>query len=293
MSTTAARVARVLELLAQAGRPLSVTEIGFRLGTGKSAVSRLLRDLARHALLEREDERGRFRLGIRLVQFARAALEATDLRVAGAPHLRALSNETHENVHLATFRGEQVIYIDKVEVPTFVRTSTEIGDVAPPHCTASGKAILAWLPDAALARWLRGRRFASYTGRTMTTRVDILNHLHKVRVQGYAVDDEEYVQDVRCVAAPILNHNGEVVASVGVSGLASRLTGERLSRVVAAVRKTASAISGALGGPQQDLSKPETLVRKGARPPSSAEHRAKRHCDAVSPTSRRKEVRRR
>ena len=289
MSTAAARVVRVLELLAHAGRPLSVTEIGVRLGTGKSTISRLLRDLARHALLEREDERGRFRLGIRLAEFARAALEGTDLRVASAPHLRALSNETHESVHLATFRGEPVIYIDKVERPTFVRTSTEIGDVAPPHCTASGKAILAWLPDATLTRWLRGRRFVSYTGRTMTTRTAILNHLHRVRVQGYAVDDEEYVQDVRCVAAPILNHNGEVVASVGVSSLASRLTGERLSRVVAAVRKTASAISVALGGPRQDLSRVEALASTGARSPSSAEHRVKRLCSAPPPALRRKE----
>jgi IclR family transcriptional regulator, KDG regulon repressor len=289
MSTAAARVVRVLELLAHAGRPLSVTEIGLRLGTGKSTVSRLLRDLARHALLEREDERGRFRLGIRLAEFSRAALEGTDLRVASASHLRALSNETHESVHLATFRGEQVIYIDKVELPTFVRTSTEIGDVAPPHCTASGKAILAWLPDAALARWLRGRRFVSYTVRTMTTRAAILSHLHKVRVQGYALDDEEYVQDVRCVAAPILNHNGEVVASVGVSSLASRLGRERLPRVVAAVRKTASAISGALGGPRQDLSRAERPVRTGARPPASAAHRAQRRGSAAFSASPRKE----
>lgn len=289
MSTAAARVAQVLEFFAQAGRPLSVTELGQRLGTGKSTVSRLLRDLARYGLLEREDARGRFRLGLRLAQFARAALEGIDLRVVSAPHLRALCDETNESVHLATFRGEQVIYIDKVEAPTFVRTSTEVGDVAPPHCTASGKAILAWLPDAALARWLRGRRFASHTVRSMTTRATILRHLHEVRVQGYAVDDEEYVPDVRCVAAPILNHNGEVIASVGVSGLASRLREERMPPVVAAVRKTAAAISGALGGPRQDLSGVEAVARAGERAPLSVEHRAKRPRNAVSPVLRGKE----
>jgi hypothetical protein len=133
------------------------------------------------------------------------------------------------------------------------------------------------------------RRFVSYAVRTMTTRAAILSHLHKVRVQGYALDDEEYVQDVRCVAAPILNHNGEVVASVGVSSLASRLGGERLPRVVAAVRKTASAISGALGGPRQDLSRAERPVRTGARPPASAAHRAQRRGSAAFSASRRKE----
>jgi len=293
MSTAAGRVAQVLELFARAGRPLSVTEIGQGLGTGKSSVSRLLRDLARYGLLDREEARGRYRLGLRLVQFARAALEGTDLRVVSAPHLRALCSETNESVHLATFRGEQVIYIDKVEASTFVRTSTEIGDVAPPHCTASGKAILAWLPDAALSRWLRGRRFASHTVRTITTRAALLRHLRDVRAQGYAVDSEEYVSDVRCIAAPILNHSGEVIASVGVSGLASRLAADRMAFIAAAVQKTASAISHALGGPRQDLSRRETVEHSGVRPPLGEERRAKKPRNAVSVVLRGKEVGRR
>ncbi len=276
MSTAAARVVRVLEVLMQAGRPLSVTEIGQLLGADKSAVSRLLRDLACHALLEREDGRGRFRLGVRLAQFARVALEGTDLRVISAPHLRDLCLQTRESVHLATFRGEQVIYIDKVEAPTFVRTSTDIGDVAPPHCTASGKAILAWLPEPELVRWLKGRRFLAYTERTMTTRTAIVGHLREVRDRGYAIDDEEYVPDVRCLAAPILNYKGEVVASVGISGLANRLKGERLQEIVAAVRKTASAISAALGSTQRDLSTREAPNLAGNMTRSAASLHAKR-----------------
>lgn len=247
MSTAAARVVRVLEVLAQAGRPLSVTEIGRHLGAEKSTVSRLLRDLARHALLEREEGRGRFRLGIRLAQFARAAVEGTDLRAVSASHLRALCDESGESVHLATFRGGQVIYIDKVEASTFVRTRTEIGDVAPPHCTASGKAILAWLPDVVTAQSLGRRRLQAYTGKTITARPALLRHLRDIRGAGYAVDNEEYVADVRCVAAPIFDHAGAVVASVGVSGLATRIARERLSQLAAMVRNTASRISAALG----------------------------------------------
>jgi DNA-binding IclR family transcriptional regulator len=248
MSTAAARVVRVLELLVQAGRPLSVTELGARLGTGKSSVSRLLRDLARHGLLEREEARGRFRLGLRLAQFARAALEGTALREVGAPHLRALCDAVNESVHLAIFRGGQVIYIDKLEASTFVRTSTEIGDTAPPHCTASGKAILAWLPEPDVRRWLRGRKLAGHTPRTLTAPDPFLRHLGAVRARGYAVDDEEYHPGVRCAAAPIRNHAGEVVASVGISGLAIRLKGAHWQEAVRGVRRTAAAITAALGG---------------------------------------------
>lgn len=265
MGTAAARVVRVLELLAQAGRPLSVTELGDRLGTGKSSVSRLLRDLARHGLLEREDGRGRFRLGLRLAQFARAAVEGTELRSVSAPHLRALRDVTNESVHLAIFRHDQVIYIDKLEAPTFVRTSTEIGDTAPPHCTASGKAILAWLADPELRGWLRGRKLAPYTARTLTARDDLLRHLRKVRKQGYAIDNEEYYQGVRCVAAPVLNHDGAVVTSVGISGLASRLTGVHWRESILAVRRTAGAISVALGAPGLDRSEGKAAAGR-ARP---------------------------
>jgi DNA-binding IclR family transcriptional regulator len=101
MRTAAARVVRVFEVLTQAGRPLSVTETGQSLGSDKSTVSRLLRDLARHALLEREDGRGRFRLGIRLAQFARVALEGADLRAVNAPHLR---NPTTRQTRACTSR---------------------------------------------------------------------------------------------------------------------------------------------------------------------------------------------
>jgi IclR family KDG regulon transcriptional repressor len=267
VSTAAARVVRVLEVLAQAGRPMSVTEIGRHLGAEKSTVSRLLRDLAQHALLEREEGRGRFRLGIRLAQFARAALEGTDLRAASAPHLRSLCDQGGESVHLATLRRGQVIYVDKVEAPTFVRTSTEIGDVAPTHCTASGKAILAWLPESTALQCLGGRRLKAFTGKTITAREALLRHLHDVRAAGYAVDDEEYVEDVRCVAAPIFNHAGAVVGSVGVSGLATRIARARLLQLAAMVRDTASRISGALGnrgteGPGKKTAPPARRVRQ-------------------------------
>lgn len=264
MGTAAGRIVRVLEVLAREGRPLSVTEIGLRLGTDKSAVSRLLRDLERHGVLEREDPRGRFRLGLRLAHFARTALQGTELRAVSAPHLRQLCAASQESVHLAIFRNDQVIYIDKVEAPAFVRTSTEIGDLAPPHCTASGKAILAWLPEPTLRRWLRGRRLARYTARTLTRAAALVRHLHDVRTAGHALDDEEYVPDVRCLAAPILNHAGQVVASVGVSGLATRLAGPRLHEVAALVERAAAAISAALGLPGRDGVRPAPPA-EGAR----------------------------
>jgi DNA-binding IclR family transcriptional regulator len=161
MSTAAARVVCVLEVLTQAGRPLSVTETGQSFGADKSTVSRLRRDLACHALLEREDGRSRSRLGVQLAQFARAALEGTDLPVVSAPHLRNLCSQTNESVHLSSFRAEQVTPNDKAGASTFVWTCTEVGDVASPHCTASGKAILAWFPEAVLACWLEGRRITA------------------------------------------------------------------------------------------------------------------------------------
>jgi IclR family acetate operon transcriptional repressor len=246
MSSASARIVRVLDLLARSERPLTVTEIGRQLGIGKGSASRLLRDLARHGLLDRESSRGQFRLGLRLAQFARAALEQAELRVLAQGHLQRICERLEESAHLAIFRSGQIIYIDKVEAKSFVRTRTEIGDLAPPHCTASGKAILAWLPEAELSRWLRGQRLPAFTPKTLTARGALRAHLGQVRARGYAVDDEEYHRGVRCVAAPILDPSGQVIASIGISGLSGRLVGPAWRRAIAEVRKAAEEITASL-----------------------------------------------
>jgi len=246
MSTASARIVCVLDLLARSDGPLSVTEIAKRLGTTKGAASRLLRDLARHGLLDRESVRGQYRLGLRLAQFARVALEQAELREAARAPLRRISQCLEESAHLAVFRDGQIIYIDKAEAQSFVRTRTEVGDLAPPHCTASGKAILAWLPEAELARWLRGQPLPPFTSRTLTGRAALRAHLRQVRRQGYAVDDEEYYRGVRCVAAPILDPADRVIASLGISGVAGRLTGRAWKRAIAEVRQAAAEVTARL-----------------------------------------------
>lgn len=261
MSATADRVLRILGILAEAGQPLSVTDMAARLRVEKSTASRLLRTLERHQVVERDGERGKFALGLRLVELARVVLNKAELRHVAPPLMLALRDRTNESVHLAVLRGEHVIYIDKVEAPTFVRTRTEVGDLAPPHCTATGKAILAFMDPLTLRRWLRRRKLPLFTSKTMTSVQELLNHLARTRAQGYALDEEEYVPGVRCVASPILNHTGEVLGSIGVSGLAIRLTGAHLRKVITAVMDTAHAISRRLGGKARGgQNNPEPLI---------------------------------
>lgn len=247
MSDAADRVVKVLALLVEAQRPLSVTEVARRHRVDKSTASRLLRALERHGLVERDGSRGKFVPGFRLLEFARAVLERLETRQVARPLLEKLRDQTSEGVHLAVFRSGQVVYIDKVEAPGFIRTRTETGDLAPLHSTATGKAILAWLPEADVNRWMRGRTLTAYTPRTLTIMRELSAHLRTIRAQGYAVDDEEYVLGVRCIAAPIFTHAGPVVGSVGISGLATRLDGVRLREVSVAVVRTAHAISQRLG----------------------------------------------
>jgi len=243
MGVAADRVVRILALLVEAQQPLSVTEVARRQRIDKSTSSRLLHALERNGLVERDGPRGKFVLGYKVLEFARAVLDRIEIRQVARPLLERLRDQTSEGVHLAVFRSGQAIYIDKVEGPGFIRTRTEVGDHAPLHCAATGKAILAWLPEAEVNRWMRGQTLTAYTRRTLTTARDLLPHLQTIRAQGYAVDDEEHVIGVRCVAAPIFNHAHQVIGSVGISGLAARLNGVRLREVTSAVVKTAHAIS--------------------------------------------------
>lgn len=254
---------RVLTILAEARQPLSVTEVATRQRVEKSTASRLLRTLERHGLVERDGPRGRFGLGLRLIEFARGVLDRTAVPHEARPLMLALRDETNESAHLAVFRADRVIYIDKAEAPTFIQTRTEVGDLAPLHCTATGKAILAWLPEPDLRRLVGTRRLPAYTTRTLTTWRKLLPHLREVQAQGYAVDDEEYVVGVRCVAAPLPGFVGSVIGSVGVSGLASRLTGAHLETVTGAVLRAARHISRRLGGPVPDRQR--AADRAGAR----------------------------
>jgi len=125
--------------------------------------------------------------------------------------------------------------------------SAQIGGVALPYCTATGKAIAAYLPDAELDRLLGQTEFRKLTEKTIADVEALRKHLEEVRQQGYAVDEEEYHPGIRCLAAPIFDHRGSVVGSIGISASVATLVGDKMAGCVTTLLDVSRRLSTSMG----------------------------------------------
>lgn len=163
------------------------------------------------------------------------------------PFLRRLRDLANETVHLVVMDGGQCIYVEKVECSQAVRMHSTIGSRVHAHCTAVGKSMLAYLSQEQVEEILGRHGLPARTSHTITDKKRLLEELAQVREQGYAVDDVENEEGIRCVGAPIFDHRRKVVAALSVSGPAFRLTKERVRELAPHVKATALAISRQLG----------------------------------------------
>ncbi|MFC4907273.1 IclR family transcriptional regulator [Actinomadura gamaensis] len=228
------------------GRGVSLTEAADALGLSKSTVLRLTTPLVEADLLTRDRDTGRFRLGPGTLRLGQAYLASLDLRTVASEPLRRLQRELAETCHLVVPDLPDVVYIDKVEDEHHVRMASRVGSRMPAYRTAVGKAVLAWLDEAALRR-VAAAGMPRVTARTITDPDRLRAELERVRLLGYAVDDRENEPQVRCVAAPIFDHSGTVAGALSVSGLTSRMTPSRVRRVGPLVAAACADISRVLG----------------------------------------------
>ena len=224
------RAFAVLDLLGESDTPLGLAQVSSSLQLHKSTAHRFLMVLERHRMVERTSN-GKFRLGLRLFDFGNRAIEQYDLRERAQPHLRRLVAETEETAHLCILEGAHVIYIDKIEPARSVRMITRVGASNPVHCTSVGKAILAFLPEERIADILRKTRFERFTHRTIATPEALRVEIEKTRRRGYAVDDEELEEGLRCIEVPLLDAQRQPVAAVSVSGPSFRVTAQKLPSI--------------------------------------------------------------
>jgi DNA-binding IclR family transcriptional regulator len=224
------RAFAVLDLLGESDAPLGLAQVALALQLHKSTAHRFLMVLERHRMVERTAS-GKFRLGLKLFDLGNRAIEQYDLRDRAQPHLRRLVAETEETAHLCILEGTHVIYIDKIEPARSVRMITRIGASNPAHCTSVGKAMLAFLPEARLNEIIRRIRFERLTSRTIATAEALRAEIEKTRRRGYAVDDEEFEEGLRCIAVPVLDAQRLPIAAVSVSGPSFRVTAQKLPAI--------------------------------------------------------------
>jgi DNA-binding IclR family transcriptional regulator len=245
--TTLDKGLTILETLAEhPGDGLTLTELGRAIGMHRSTLFRFLATLRARGYVERDPATDRYRLGVGALTLTSAFLNNLDLRQIARPFLQDLCDRTQELVHLTRMDRDEVVTIDRIEGNQPVSLQTDIGARRPAYCTASGKVFLAYLPAAETDRIL-ARGMDRNTATTITTPAEMHEHLAEARRQGYAVDDEERIDGVRCVASPIFDLDGNLTGTLSIAAPTVRTSRERLDRLGEAVRDAAAALSRQLG----------------------------------------------
>jgi len=203
--------------------------------------------LEQHRLVVKNPDTGRYRLGLRLYELGSRAIDGLDLRGRARPYLDRLQDEFGETVFFCILDEGQVFYVEKVESQRSVRTACTVGSRAPAYCTAVGKAMLAELPDAEVSKIVRRWGLKEVTANTITTANALKTELKAVRARGFAIDDEEKEEGLRCVGAAVRSHSGELAAAMSISGPAFRITKERVPKIGRAVMRAANELSAELG----------------------------------------------
>jgi len=240
------RAFSVLNLLGESNKPMGLAQITDALHLHKSTVHRFLMVLERHRMVERTPE-GSYRLGLKLYDLGNRAVGQFDLRDRVQPYLRRLVNEVGETAHLCIMEKALIVYLDKIEPSRSVRMTSRIGTSNPVFCTAVGRAMLAVLPPEEAQDILARIRYVRMTRKTIMNEEDLVRDLEKTRRRGYAVDDEEAEEGVRCIGTPIFDNTGHPVAAISISGPSFRMTVQNVRHIAGLLVECAQAISADLG----------------------------------------------
>ncbi|KAA2256358.1 IclR family transcriptional regulator [Solihabitans fulvus] len=234
---------RALTMLAGLSEgPKTLDQLAGTVDVHKSTALRLLRTLESHRFVQRDGVRY-YRLGTALFDLANRALEDRDVRRSAEAALRDLNGRTGYTVHLASYEGGEVIYIDKYDSTHPMRMYSRIGRRAPLHCTAVAKVLLSAMPAAACRQIVESMEYPRLTANTITNPTDYLAELDRVRARGFAMDNAEHEDFIHCIAAPIRGARGETLAAVSLSVPKVLLDFDGLMALVPDLQRTAAAAS--------------------------------------------------
>jgi IclR family transcriptional regulator, KDG regulon repressor len=221
----------------------SLAELSDQIDLHKSSIHRTLNTLVGAGFLEKDPVTGRYRLGLILLELAGNVLSRYDFREIANPYLENLAQKTGEIIHLSILDGSDIVYLDKIGISQPLTVSTNIGGRSPAYSSAMGKVLLADLEKDEVVNLLGKKPLKKMTHTTITEKNMLLSVLECVKADGYAIDDEEAFLGIRCVAAPLKNRGGRVIAAISATVPIQRMDRKRTEELCAMVVKTASEIS--------------------------------------------------
>ena len=249
MSQSVRAVERALDILLCFTREQptrSLTQIAESIHMSKTTVHRLLATLENKRFITRDKVTGLYRLGFRFIEMASLVLQDVELHRWAHPYLERLSAEYGETVDLSILDGSHVIYLEVIESPQRVKLAAAVGQHLPAFFTASGKALMAYLPEEQAQKIIRDN-LAENSGYAHVSIPDMLADLRATADRGYAIAEQEYEPDINAVAAPIFDADRNPVASIAIVGPSFRLTKDRLPALGESLRKMTQVISTEVG----------------------------------------------
>ncbi len=256
------RALSILDCLAETEDGAALTELAQRVGLSTSTAHRLLMTLEQERYVHFDAERKLWSVGVQAFVAGSAFMHSRNLAAVARPAMRTLMEQSGETVNLAIADEDQALYLAQVECRQVMRAFAKPGGRVPLHCSSVGKALLAAMPDAQVARILHRTGMVRMTPRTIATPLALRDELARIRERGYATDDEEHAVGLRCAAAVIHDEFGEPVAALSVSGPMARIADDRLPVLGTLAREAADAISRQFGGRAGDRGMDFRIVEK-------------------------------
>ncbi len=237
---------RIIESFDMNRPEISVSEFVESLSIPKVSVYRFLRVLTKNGFISHNRQTKKYRLGLKIFELGSIVLKNFDFREVVFPFITELSKRSGETVHLGVLDNQQVVSIESVESNQTLRISMPVGKRVYLHSTGVGKAILASLSDEEIKEIVRQKGLPHFTQNTIIDADKLLKEIQTIRTRGYAIDNEENEPGVRCIAAPVVDPNQRLVASISVSGPSVRVSRKRIpelsSMVIEASKKIAEAL---------------------------------------------------
>ncbi len=248
------RALDLLECLARSPNWMGISELSSATGQPVGTVHRLLMTLMAREYVARDSRTRRYALGPAFRLLAGAALRTPNWGEIAAPYLREMVEMSGETANLAVLERDRAVYVAQAQPVRMVRMFTEIGNRVPLYNTGCGKVLLAYQPEYMRSSYLSGTGLVPYTKTTITDPELLKQALEQIRQNGYAIDDEEQEEGVRCLSVPVYGMADKVIAAISISGPSSRLDSERIATLIPQVKRVSASLAIALQAAQDGTS---------------------------------------
>ena len=240
---TVDRALAVLEMLAI--QPMSIQELEVKTGLNRTTVARLVQTLAAREYIEKAEQSNRYRIGLKVVEIGSIRLNQMELKTEAIPFLRELSQKLNQVCHMGQLSHGEVVYIEKIEPIASIRMYSAIGKRVPMHTTSLGKMLASDLTDEAVREILKTKGMRRYTDHTIVDMDVYIDEISRVRQQGFAMDNAENEADIYCIAAPVRDYRGKMIAAISTTNTTHKRPPD--ADVIEMVKSTAQNISARMG----------------------------------------------